>query len=207
MWQGWLRSLGWGTTSTMTCHYYWRWRAWKSPNPVLLDTYFTITALCPKRPFLCGAVCSCRPESTAVCSFALSFLTEFVHSPYIHPQFWQWQTWNIEFIYPVCVFASLAAFSICRLFWHFKTTYFLICNLYQVVVIKLIFYGMFEYQQKTLQYIMLCSTTKNMFSQYPRHMSKSWHASSLHFPFINGESVRRNKPTYHIDWTNQEAML
>ena len=171
MWQGWLRSLGWGTTSTMTCHYYWRWRAWKSPNPVLLDTYFTITALCPKRPFLCGAVCSCRPESTAVCSFALSFLTEFVHSPYIHPQFWQWQTWSIEFIYPVCVFASLAAFSICRLFRHFKTTYFLICKLSGCSdQIDFLWYVLVS-TKKTFQYVIMCSTTKkHVLTIYPTNV-------------------------------------
>ena len=102
----------------------------------------------------------------------------------------------------------VSAFSICRVFGHVKTTYFLICNLYQVVVIKLIFCGMFQYQKiQALQCGILCSTTKIMFSQYPWHMSNSWHASSLHFPFINGESVRRTKPTYHSHWTHQETML
>ena len=38
-------------------------------------------------------------------------------------------------------------------------------------------------------------------------LSNSWQPSSLHFLFINGESVQRTKPTYHSDWTNQVAML
>ena len=85
----------------------------------------------------------------------------------------------------------VSAFSICRVFGHVKTTYFLICNLYQVVVIKLIFCGMFQYQKIQALQCVIC------FHNYNK--SNSWHASSLRFPFTNGESVQRTKPTYHSD--------
>ena len=141
----------------------WQMPGWQMQHN-LLDTYFIITALCPKRPFLCGALCSCRPESTAVCFFALSFLTEFVHSPYIHPQFWQWRTWNIEFIYIRCAFLRLwlrfpsaDCFDISRRLISWSANY-------QVVVIKLIFlWYVLLSTKKTLQYVIMCSTTKTCF--------------------------------------------
>ena len=74
-------------------------------------------------------------------------------------------------------------------------------------MIKLIFVVCFSINKKSTPIRHNVQHHKNMFWQYIRQMSNSWHAWSLHFLFINGESVQRFKPTYHSHWTHQEAML